>query len=397
MHSLVSIKKTIRDLLMYVLLFVSAVSYHPTIVQISHQAGYETGTFLSKYIILLFVFVLLLSINTDTFKQSSLVQKYLVCLVIIFIVGLAVYTFFNNEKMLNEIRTFVIVLGAVFIGYDLKIDDKRLALLILIFSLPTMYSGLMQILVNIGGFQIMDQYLADSKNSLGGMLATVCLSLYYLSRCSTKKLLRLACLFLSIFVLVIMVTIRARMAMLSLICVGFFYYYLLKRDKSIFINLLLLSVAALVFFFLLPDSILNYVELSMVAGSQGEDFSSGRLETYKDAINYLSLHPFLGNIYQDNHIGWVHNYLLLKLYDFGILFFWPILVLYFLVLIRSITNSFHYAPKDIRCFGCVCLLIPYVISLAEPTYPFGPGTVTVFNFILFGIAEKQIDNYSYIE
>ena len=384
--------KNIRDLLLYLLLFVSAISYHPTIVRMSHLAGYESGTILSKYIVMLFGVVLFLSLNTKAFKNSKLVKKYVFWLFVIFVVGLIVLTFFNNNRMINELRTFLIVFGAILIGYDLRLNDQKKYILVLAFCLPTMFSGLMQVLVNVGGFQIMDQYLADSKNALGALLATSCFSLFYLYRSSNRPVFRAVLLFLAIFSLVIVVTIRARMAMLSLFMVGVFYYYLLKKNGSFIISLLKIGVVAFFAILLIPDSMFGYLESSFTAGSHGENISSGRFGTYKEAISYLSFHPFLGDILRENQISWIHNYLLLKLYNFGVLFSWPIIILYFIIIFRAAKNSFRFHPTSVECYGFVCLLIPFFISLAEPTFPFGPGTVTVFNFILLGMSEQSIRN-----
>ena len=96
-----------------------------------------------------------------------------------------------------------------------------------------------------------------------------------------------------------------------------------------------------------------------------------------------------------NQIGWVHNYLLWNIYRFGLLFSFPIIVLFFLIFFNSLKQSLKCSPDGRECFAYVCLLIPFLISLAEPTFPFGPGTVTLFNFILLGMAEqKKLKNES---
>lgn len=386
--------KTSRDILLYFLLILSAISYHPTIIRMSHLAGYESGTILSRYIVLLFGVVLLLSLNRDTLRYSKMIRKYFFWLFVIIIVGLMIMAFFDNRRMLNELRPLFMVLGATMIGYDFRLDKKKTAFLVLAFCLPTLYAGVMQVLINVGGFQIMDQYLTDSKNSLGAMLATASFSFYYLSRSFEKPFLRFASLALALLALVVVVTIRARMAMLSLFLVGMFYYFLVKRNNNFLIGLIVISIVVFFGTLLLPDSVFRYFENSFTAGTQGEDISSGRFSTYQEAIDYLSQHPFLGDIKRETQISWIHNYLLLKLYNFGVLFSWPILILFFTIVIRAIKNSLKQNPNSSEGFGNVCLLIPFLISLAEPTFPFGPGTVTVFNFIMFGAALKEIDSES---
>ena len=118
------------------------------------------------------------------------------------------------------------------------------------------------------------------------------------------------------------------------------------------------------------------------------DFTSGRLDTYRDAVAIFLNNPLMGNIRQMEQIAWVHNYPLLKLSSFGLLFSWPVLLLYCYILWQVISRSFHY--KESVSFANLFLLVPFLISMAEPTFPFGPGTATVFNFILFGMADRAI-------
>ena len=86
----------LRNLILYVLLFVTAISYHPTIIRMSRAAGFENGTILSRYIILLFGAVTILSLRVSTVKNSRLVRTYLVWLGIIGVAAGTVFAFFNK-------------------------------------------------------------------------------------------------------------------------------------------------------------------------------------------------------------------------------------------------------------------------------------------------------------
>ena len=378
----------IRDVLLYALLFLTAISYHPTIMQMSRYAGFESGTILSKYIVLLFGVVFIMSFRFKTIKSCKLVRTYLIWFAIIATMALLVQSFFQNRMMVSELRTFMIVLGSIMIGYNLKLDNKKFSILLLIFSVTTLFSGLMQVMMNNGGFRIASQYLTDSKNSLGAMLATTSFSFFFLSRMWNLRLQRIVALFLAFLSLVVIVTIRARMAFVTLVLVAFYYFYLIKRSRNILITMAIIGVIGLFTVLLIPDYFIDYLDESFTAGTQGEDFTSGRLYTYAEAIAIFIQSPFMGNVQRLYSIGWVHNFPLLKLYDFGLLFSWPILALYLVILIRAIKKSLHLPAISKECFGYVCLLIPFVISMAEPTFPFGPGTVTMINFILLGFSER---------
>ena len=382
--------KAIRDVLLYILLFVTAISYHPTIINMSRIAGYESGTILSRYIIILFGAVFILSLSISIVKKSRFIRNYVIWLLVIFVAALILVAFYRNRIMLHECRAFIIVLGSMMIGYNLQLTRPQFVIIVLMFCLTTLFAGIMQVLVNNGGFRIANQYLTDSKNSLGAMLATSAFSFLYLRRQLNKRLsksLSLICLLLS---LVVIVTIRARMALVAVVMVLLFYYFLATRSRSVLITLLVLGAVTIVGIVLMPGFVLDYLDASFTAGTQGSDFTSGRLYTYGEAISYLIQNPLLGNVNRLNQIGWIHNYPLLKVYDYGLLFSWPILVLYVIVGFHALFMARRYDSMSIICFAGCCLLIPYLISMAEPTFPFGPGTVTMYNFILMGMAEKRI-------
>lgn len=393
-NNLSSVIRAVRDVLLYILMFVMAIAYHPTIIRMSHLAGYESGTILSRYIILLFGVVLLFSLSLSAFRNSKLVTTYLIWLIIITIIGGFILAFFQNSKMISELRSFVIVLGAILIGYDTHLNRERFIFFLLAFCITILFSGVMQVLYNIGGFQIEDQYLADAKNSLGAMLASSSFTMLYLHRVATKKFIRLLLLIGILVSVFVILTIRARMAFVALFLVMGLYFFIITRNK----NVLLLIIAAVFAVFLMvifmPESLRDYVEASFTAGTQEEDFTSGRTVVYYQALSYLAQHPLLGDVQQLNRIAWIHNFPLLNLYNYGLLFSWPILVLYVYLLVRVIRFQKHSNPLSRTCFGATCLLIPYLISMAEPTFPFGPGTVTVFNFILLGMAEREYGTIS---
>ncbi len=62
---------------------------------------------------------------------------------------------------------------------------------------------------------------------------------------------------------------------------------------------------------------------------------------------------------------------------------------YFVTLFTTLVRSGRMGTFNVFNAGYFALLIPFIISMAEPTYPFGPGTATVFNFILFGVALRD--------
>ena len=46
----------------------------------------------------------------------------------------------------------------------------------------------------------------------------------------------------------------------------------------------------------------------------------------------------------------------------------------------------HIKRELLGYLGYIALLVPFVCSMAEPSLPYGPGTSSIFSFILFGVA-----------
>lgn len=382
-----SILRFIHISILYVIVFLMAVSYHPVVVGASRSAGFESGTLLSRYILILFVLLFAVSITRMPRVKAKLLLKSSIWLIIIFIVSLIVSAIFNNQEMLFDLRSIAIIIASIMIGWTAGISHRQLSICLFIFGLTALFSGLSQVFSNIGGFVIEDQYLVDSKNSLGAMLATAELAFLFLWKNLKNKPLRLISLFCAIIGLLVIVTIRARASLLAVLIVAAVYIYNISKNKRT--TVLTFITIAMVFtaLILIPSDIRQYLYNSIFSGTQGEDVSSGRMGVYEAAVHYLSQNIFLGNIENNHHLPWIHNYLLLNVYEYGLLFSWPILSLYFYILLHSI-KYLKRTKVGFPFIGYTIVLVPYVISLLEPTFPFGPGTVTVINFILLGMAER---------
>ena len=274
---------------------------------------------------------------------------------------------------------------SIIIGWSLSPSKKQLTFLLCVFCFTTLFSGLLQVIQNIGGFRIEDQYLADSKNSLGSMLASSIFALLFMQRekSGLKKAILIGCAVLG-FVLI--VTIRARSSLLAVIFLLFYYEYFVTRNGRVFfyffVSILFVGLVSVAF-----PSFVDFVVSSINAGTQGVDITSGRWVTYQEALSFLSNNMWLGDVKNTTDIGWIHNFVLLNIYDYGLVFSWPIITYYLILITRSVAFSFREHSFSFFQLGFVIVLVPYVASLLEPTFPFGPGTVNVFNFVLLGIAE----------
>ncbi len=387
-----SFKQRIIFLLTCLLAILVAMSSHPYIVNVSRAAGMEKGSILSRYIIVVFVLLFVLCFNWNDITKSTTIRMYSLFLIWIFLFSLITRSLFSDAKLSGEIRPLTICLIALAVGWRLDLDDIKLRNILLVFSISTLYIGFVQIYTNIGGFVIENQILADNKNALGLMLASSITILTYIAfEKQSKKNWTILYWIAIVALFAVILTIRARTATL----VAFFSVLLIlyrKIHKSYFV-LIVVLIPVLVFLAMLifPSNITDYIISSFYSGYEGRDITSGRFYRNQMAIDYLSYHPFLGNLqHSSKDFGWIHNYPLLQLYNNGLIFAFPILGLYVYLFVLIIKRVFISKINNIREIGFYAVLIPFVVSLSEPTFPFGPGTATVFNFIFFGIALKHM-------
>ncbi len=375
-------------LLLVVLLI--AISSHPTIVDMSRAAGLERGTILSRYIIALFGGLFLMCFNP---KRLFVHKTIRVSLVMFFFIGLAylmTFAVFGKRAMMSELRAIGICLVAIMVGWSMDLDNKRQSFLLVFFAGLTVFVGLMQVMKNIGGFEILDQYQTDNKNTLGVMLSSAAIVFLFLALNTSKgKLVKLLFLALMVFTFVVLLTIRARMSSLVTAMMVLFVLYERFKGKNFFFYLLFGLFVATVAIVLLPSSIKGFVYNSFFQNYEGGDITAGRSERNVAALAFLSDHLFLGNLTENTSVGQIHNYPLNKTFEYGLVFVMPIMVLYVYLFAVSIIKTIKSDNHNTSTIGYYLLLVPFVVSMAEPSFPFGPGTATVFNFIFFGMALKH--------
>ncbi len=380
----------IRCIVLYIFVFLIAISYHPRIISVSRAAGYESGTILSRYITFFFIALFILCLSFS-FWKSRFIRRFLIFLFLALLMGVFVNAFYNNRLYLNAVRDVALCFIAVVIGWSLNLGRKDIERLLFFFSLVVLFSGLMQVLTNIGGFIIRSHYLADAKNSLGALLGTVIISMIIVWRSSEVPVIRLVAVFFSILGLILTITIRARGALLSTVIVGLMVFLGFIRKTNIAIVFAALFILLFFALPLMPDVVYNYVYDSLFSGTQSVDFTSGRLSTYQAALEYLSEGDNLiwGDIDQSFDLGsWIHNYLLLQVFRFGIVFTLPLLVLYLYLFFHSAKGTMRVKSPLYEC-GYPLVLVLFFISLLEPTFPYSPGTATLFNFVLMGCAFRH--------
>jgi hypothetical protein len=347
---------------------------------------------LSGYIILIFVVLFIISLKVKSIRSSIAIKTCVLMTFWFFMQLIMVSTTGGyNIDVFNEIRQLFIACIALIIGWQTNISCKTLKGIGILFIASVLFMLMMQVFINIGGFQIHQVYLTNAKNSIGGLAATAMIMAVILAF-EDNNTTRSKVIFsiLTLLVLVCLLTIRARTATLVALMLVVFILTrkLYFKKRSILTPTLYLVLVVLILYLLLPDMAVNYVFDSFTYGYE-DNLLANRGERNEMALNFLKDNFLLGNMSGKAYVPWIHNFPLLQLYNFGFIGALPVLSLYVYLAIAVATGLLKYNIFDINNVGFLLLAVSFGISMTEPTYPFGPGTVNIFNFTMFGIALRH--------
>ena len=323
---------------------------------------------------------------------SNVVRHLLVIFIFIVVAHLAAFSFFDESSMFSEIRAIGMCLIAIMIGWRLNLDEKRLHTFLIVFSLLSLFIGLVQVTQNIGGFRILDHYQVEGKNTFGVILASSSVILLFLGLNGIqKKGMKVMWLSFAILAVVILLTIRARACSLTAMLLIFYVLFQRYKGSDFFFYVLIFLFLAVVLYLVLPASVGEYVMNSFFQ-NQEDDVTSGR--TGRNALGWAFFlrHFWFGNLTEGYYLEWIHNFLLDKLYKYGFVLSFPLLLMYFSLLIRITIRTIRCNNKNNYNIGYFVVLIPFVVAMAEPTMPFGPGTGTILSFLLFGVSLRNSYN-----
>lgn len=116
--------------------------------------------------------------------------------------------------------------------------------------------------------------------------------------------------------------------------------------------------------------------------------STGRWERNLMGIEFLRTHWADGELYELSGIPWIHNYLLLRLVRYGVIWAAPFYLFYLYLAGAICRRAFNKERVGICNIGYYVLIIQFVISLLEPSAPFGPGTVVFVSYVILGISAR---------
>lgn len=385
----------LQRVLLTILLMLAAFSYHPLFLQS------ETLS-LNLYVYAITLMLLLLNFYPKRILNMRFLPAFLLLAMIVIAAALVFKSIGFAGEYLSEIPAILLPCVLMIIGHNAPISTKDWTVILLIYCASLIFVLSTQIMTNIGAFQIAEEYIMGSeKNAAGVMLAVAIVALLLLYFAHRDKLsLSMRCVTLAMLAVLflVMVTLRARGAMLTVvICaiIAFLQMCRFKRETHFFRYLKILGGGALVLLLLLLVcgfpimSIYDYFYDSFFLNKTG-DFSSGRMDRNIAAIEVIRESPLWGRMVYNIDIKWVHNYLLLKLSDYGIVGALPLLFSYFYLIFFVVREHQKKNSFTFENVGFWVLLVLLIISLVEPSLPYAPGTAVTLSYLLLGFSLRQI-------
>jgi len=329
------------------------------------------------------VLVVLLSIlSLANYKVLANYKSVIVLPGIILLLFFAVLLVFSgvstHDVDYSPVRDALLVVFVLLISITTEISETKLNRLKFIFVFTISISALSIPLFIGQGFQIEELYLPVPKNQLAPIFASaVIIGLYSFSK--EENRMKKFILFLSFSSLIlVLIVLRGRSALIALLFGLILYFiFVVRRIKYLLIAILILAVTFPLYFDFLYKSFFLNQNVNDI-----NSISSGRTEVYLEGIEILSKSLLFGKMYSNLNTSYtIHNYLLKNLVEYGLL---SLLFFYFYFRIFWSAIRGLYIENRAGRLNSILVLMLFLISLTEYTYPFAPGSSVFFTFILFG-------------
>lgn len=385
--------QNIRYIFLLLLLVTTALSYLPVFANV---VTFDEGVNpLNKYIELFAIITFILHFDLKKWVNERFLKVFLIYSLIILLIGFVLRQMHISTVYSNEARDIMLSFVFVAIGYSSKLNPKKLGGLLLIFSVALAYATYMQLIQHAGGFYITTLYISYGKNSMGMMCASASVALVIFALETNKKFLKTIIWLLCVFLFILMVSIRARAATLTFLLVLIYLIYkrvkvgarnIEKISQIIFFCLILL-----ILLFVFSNAFQSFGDyfLSSLTKNREGDFTAGRVGLNRYGYSHLVRNPLWGSLSEAFHTEtFIHNYFLRQLVLFGIIGSLPIVLLY-LFIVFYVLKGVLRNKVVLNNIGFFVFIIPVIISLEEPTFPFSPGTAVAFSYILLGNTLNQ--------
>jgi len=376
------------------LLVLTAISYHPRFANFVVEDAGPNPLNPVMYVAMLYVFMLF--VLRQNFRYCKQMQRLYVLFGIIVITYAMLFFLKAGKSYIYEVKNILIALSFMTVGYQAKLDQKELTRLVIIYGLAVAFATTCQVMFSLGGFTIRDIYMQYGKNTLGVILASESIALGYLALLTEDKRTRWMMYALAAFLFVLMLTIRSRAAYIATVMVvAYLVWKRSSKQQHGIAKLIALGLVLLAFLIFLAmkthllDGILRYVYNSFTQNHE-DDLTSDRMVRNAAAIELIKQEPVYGNLFKWYHLDMIHNYPLRVTAAYGVFFVLPLLAMYGSICIITLKNLVRFR-FNLSYIGFMVILIPLIISMLEPTFPYAPGTGSILSFILFGYSIQQLE------
>jgi len=390
-----SLLNFIKVVLLLAFMLLCAMSYHPYVYSVSSELANSGEAIVSPFItyimLILLLLILLSCIKAEIPIINKVLLKYVYIVVLVLIFSLLIYGISPQKSVTGDLKAIFTCMGAFFVGWRLILDEKIVKRLLFYYGALVCFVGLLQIIVNIGGFVILATYETNGKNALGAMLAVSTVLFVGIANSSSgSRFERIVALVMGGLSLVELLTIRARLATISAIVVAFLVYYFShknkkKRSSSYILILMVLVITVLI----LPNYVYDYVYYSFLLNKE-DDITAGRTAINLNALLIVIEDPLVANLYNTHWNIKVHNWLLKRLYEYGMLLSIPLLVLYIKMFLSLCKKLFKPYSDSFQVIGYAMVLALFVISFGEPSMPFSPGTAMTTAYFFWGYSYQRL-------
>lgn len=312
------------------------------------------------------------------YKNISTVRIHFIALVSLSLI-LTVLVPFSTKIEVYPIRDIFIALIILTIGLQVKLTEKQFIRLNTIYIILYVLAALSIVFIYSSGFIIQEQYLPVPKNQLAPAFGVgLLISLYFGFKAKALKKWLYYAFGLLMFSSLLVIRGRAAIVAVFIAMLIFILFYVRSRKYKVLIFSLIMIVLPFIGKYIYESLFLNY-DLSDI-----NSISTGRFQRNLFGLNYFIDNPFSGQLLNTEFNGLtIHNYILYNLVNYGLIFSSFLLLIYFkyiFIIIKAIKeNTFQYFE-----IGPLVILILFIVSLFEYTYPYAPGSAIFFPFFLMG-------------
>jgi hypothetical protein len=308
----------------------------------------------------------------------------------VFLLFLIIYGI-SGTKDFSEIYLLSVPLGVLLLSYSYDLSEKAMAVFLLFFCCGTVAMGLWKTFYNIGGFVILERYNFGAKNQTTPILssAIIILLFFFFNRIIKGKFFQfflpgcILCLFYMLLVA------RGRTAIIATIVtsLAIVLFYSKRSANKYFFLMIILIVFILGGASLIYDSFFVNYDVGDL-----NSISAGRMDGYTDGLNLWYDNLWWGKLFsQKELVSHPHNFILNEVVMHGLIGCLMPVSLYvaYLYFLSGRMIFYRKQNRNIADLGFLLMFTPFITSLSEYSFPFGPGTSQVINFFLLGYLLKQ--------